>query len=93
LEFDYETIASETGISTIGTEKIALYPNPVSDVLNVQTPSQATIAIYNFAGSLVKQVNAASGRVSIPISEWAKGTYIVKVTAGKNTQIQKIVVK
>ncbi|MDR3340343.1 MAG: HmuY family protein, partial [Candidatus Symbiothrix sp.] len=39
LEFDYETIASETGISTIGTEKIALYPNPVSDVLNVQTPS------------------------------------------------------
>ncbi|MDR3267983.1 MAG: T9SS type A sorting domain-containing protein [Tannerella sp.] len=93
LEFDYEFISLATGIPAIETAEIAVYPNPVSDVLHVQTPTQATIAIYTLSGSPVKQVNAPSGRVSIPVSGWAKGTYIVKVTAGKHTKVQKTVVK
>jgi hypothetical protein len=95
LKFDYEFIPLEgtTGISTFPSENVAIYPNPVSDVLNVNLSQKANIAVYNLIGSLVDERNAESGLISIPVSQWAKGTYIVRINSGNDSQTQKVIVK
>jgi len=100
IEFDYlyqpdgsRDLTETTAIPTINQAKSAVYPNPVSDVLFVDLQEKASVFVYNITGSVVKQVGAQSGLVSIPLSDLAKGTYIVKINSAKAIQAQKIVVK
>jgi hypothetical protein len=96
LEFDYQIIPlsnDETGISGAKTTQSAVYLNVASNMLEVNLSEKAEITVYTITGSLIKQINAQSGQVSISVSDWAKGTYIVKITDGKGTQIQKTGVK
>jgi hypothetical protein len=93
LEFDYAWIDAATGIPSIEAARIDVYPNPVSDVLNVTVPEKATISLYTLGGSLVKEVKAQPGRISIPVSAWAKGFYIVKITTAGQSLTRKIAVK
>jgi hypothetical protein len=95
LKFDYEFIPLETtGIASVSTSsKHTLYPNPVSDQLHLNLSENADIAIYSVTGMLVKQLNAQSGLVSIPVSDLAKGIYMVKIASGNENQMQKIIVQ
>ncbi|GHT33071.1 hypothetical protein AGMMS49574_17950 [Bacteroidia bacterium] len=95
LKFDYEFIPLQngTGISRVKTEPVAVYPNPVTDVLNINLSGKADIAIYTLHGSMVKQLKAQTGKVSIPVSDLAKGIYLVKTSSGSASSTQKILVK
>ena len=93
LEHDFIPLAGTTGISVADVSKASVYFNSASEALQVNLSENADIAVYNLTGSLVKQVNASSGLVTIPVSGWVKGIYIVKIRSGKENQLQKIVVK
>jgi hypothetical protein len=80
---------------------ITLFPNPVSDVLNISyTVSDATIQadIYNLNGQLVKPLfeEQASGHATHSISmnnELATGIYLVKFNVGEQVYFKKILVQ
>ncbi|GHT21020.1 hypothetical protein AGMMS4957_09190 [Bacteroidia bacterium] len=100
IEFDYvyqpdgsRNFTNTTGISTVPSPTIAIFPNPVSEVLNVEVAEKSDIAIYNLTGTIVQQKKAQTGTVSIPVSNLEKGVYIVKVSSDKSNQTQKIIVK
>jgi len=73
-----------TGISQTQNKNIAVYPNNITDVINIQTAEKEfTVSIYNQLGSLIIENQNIR---SIPVSQLASGLYIVKVqTAGGET--------
>ncbi|AWA30559.1 T9SS C-terminal target domain-containing protein [Flavobacterium magnum] len=61
---------------------LALYPNPVKDVLNISSKTDAVInvvQIYNALGQDVMKVLPANGDCSIDVSRLPVGSYVVKV--------------
>ena len=83
-------------VGTVSVEEnhaeVAVYPNPVKDVLNIRVNSDGQYVLYNNIGQQV-----ASGKVSaqepVKVNNLATGLYILCVTTGTETLTQKIVVE
>ena len=81
--FGFEDKASFK-IMTLGTAEVAqnqfsIYPNPVSDVLNITKVSdKATFEIYGVTGQMIKKGDVKDGKVVV--SELLKGNYIIKIS-------------
>jgi ASPIC/UnbV protein/type IX secretion system substrate protein/VCBS repeat protein/Ig-like domain-containing protein len=90
-----------TGISTInGNNALSIFPNPVNDVLNIKLPTafagSLIVKIADLTGRIVSDklfTNPGSGNVKVSLKDLAKGAYIVKVIAGENEVVQRIVVE
>ena len=84
LSFD---LNSQSGMS--------LYPNPVSDVLQISSPAMngnISIQVLNISGQIIHNYNtAASGRASISVSDLGKAVYFIRVVTAAGTIIGKIV--
>ncbi|GHT02486.1 hypothetical protein FACS189440_15820 [Bacteroidia bacterium] len=100
IEFDYvyqpdgsRDFTTATGISHATPATIAVYPNPVSDILHVAVSEKSDIVIYNLTGTIVKQRKAQTGTVSIPVSDLGKGSYVVRVNSNATSQVQKVIVR
>ncbi|WP_265428562.1 T9SS type A sorting domain-containing protein [Chryseobacterium sp. YIM B08800] len=86
-------------ITTLSTseaqlEKIGIYPNPVSDFLNVTKVSdkKATYKIYSAAGQLVGNGNINNGKINV--SSLVKGTYVISIEdKGKESFNSKFIKK
>ena len=72
-------------VETFAAAKIAMYPNPVENILNIDAPNDITnIAIFNVLGQEVFTSTPNKASVSVQTDFLAKGTYIVQTTiAGK----------
>lgn len=71
---------------------ISIFPNPASDILNIdnKTNEQITaISIYSVKGDLVKEMKSISN--SISVSELQNGVYFVKIEMNKNVLNYKFV--
>lgn len=71
--------------------KISVYPNPTTNILNIETVAENdfTIEIYDLIGKKVAQY---SNQKQIDISELVIGTYLVKITdvATQKTSVTKV---
>ncbi|MFC3159523.1 GEVED domain-containing protein [Chryseobacterium arachidis] len=80
---DYNVVVSEIQLATndvTGPKNngIQIYPNPVSDILNVTKVSEkAAYKIYSAAGQLVRQGNINDGKINV--SELIKGGYVITI--------------
>jgi len=84
-------VENNTGISDQTIAGLKIYPNPVEDLLNIQSPDDMKeISVYNIAGQEVYHTAPGDVLVSIPAGEWASGTYIVKIITGDNTGVYHI---
>lgn len=86
---DYTVIVgAKSAVANIASQQInqlIVYPNPVSDILNVEIPEMsqnANIYIYSANGSLIEQNNVSSSQLRIDISSFAAGLYNIKVISG-----------
>lgn len=72
---------------------IQIYPNPVSDILNITKVSdKATYKIYGATGQLVKQGNINNGQINV--SELIKGGYVITIEEkGKESFNSKFIKK
>ena len=76
---------------------ISLYPNPVTDVLNIQvkngipTSDIQSIAIYDVKGELVSKIN--NYKPTIDVKSLSKGTYFVKIQFPNYLVTKKVIVK
>ena len=71
--------------------EVALYPNPVRDVLNIETNLDIqSVEIYNIQGQKV----LSSNQKQINVSDLAAGMYMVRIQdAENNIATKKIVIK
>lgn len=62
-------------------QKISAWPNPVTDVLNLELKNeqQAQIALYNLQGQKVKQQVLSESRSSLDLSDLPAGAYLIRM--------------
>ena len=68
-------------------DKVALYPNPVSNRLQIHAEGIQSVEVFNLVGQLV----LASTSDSIDLSEWGDGVYFVRVVCEGGTVTKRIV--
>ena len=79
--------------------ELHLYPNPISDVLNLEIISteekEANIQIYNYLGALILQqnfvINAENNIRAIQTNELISGSYFIKISTNDVSMIQKFI--
>ena len=80
---------------------LTTYPNPASDRVNVRfhagVQGMATATLYNIAGQQVmvnrKQVVAGTNQLYLDTEEFASGIYHLRVEAGGETSMAKVVIQ
>jgi hypothetical protein len=73
---------------------VRIYPNPVVDQLTVTGSAIRQVSVIDFGGRLIYQLQAnGQPRLTIPVSRWGKGAYVVRVTDATGTVSRKIIRK
>ena len=95
------TVTSDMITVNVGVDEIALedqlniFPNPITDVLNVQwnnTTETATLSIRDLSGRLVLSERVANGNAVLELSNLSSGNYILELQLTDRT-IRKQVMK
>jgi endoglucanase Acf2 len=92
--FYFDDVQQEAtlAVEDFSTATLVTYPNPVTDVLyiNSNTIHLTKVEIFSLLGKKVKEVTTDFN--AIPVNELSNGIYFIKVYS-KNTQITKKIVK
>ena len=68
-----------------------IYPNPVSDILNIKTQDEVlNVMIYDISG---RQINTRINNNQIDVSDLTKGFYIINVVTDRASYQQKFIKK
>jgi len=59
-------------------------------MLNIGNAANSTIKVYNIIGEEVASIEQATNNTRIDLSQFAQGTYIVKVISNNNVVSKKI---
>lgn len=80
------------GTSGFEASRVKLYPNPASNVLNIESAlSIEKVAVYNLLGQEVIAQNPNSSNFALDITNLQLGVYIVKTTIGGNVSSTKFI--
>ena len=84
---------SNTGVKQNQLPVVGIFPNPVSDYLNVfvKDPQNSQVAIYNIQGRLMKSEIITNQNTKVRLSDLTQGVYLVRVQNNGNQLVQKIV--
>ncbi len=74
------------------TLTVNVYPVPVKDVLNIRVNAECQYVLYNNLGQEVLN-GTSNGMEPVKVSGLPKGLYILRVTTGMESNIQKIIVE
>jgi hypothetical protein len=87
-----DTMSVGTQLSIADEGKIALdiYPNPTSDVLQINADGFYNYALYALDGKLILQGNATNN-TTLSLESIANGTYLLKLKQGETNQLFKVV--
>lgn len=104
IYFDYNfPIVTNTATTTIAAlsnqdfefkNYFTLYPNPVSDRLNIDTKDTievSSINIYNTLGQLVLVIPNAQNVKTVDVSSLTSGNYFIKINSDKGTSNTKFI--
>ncbi|MDL2142881.1 DUF5074 domain-containing protein [Flavobacterium tructae] len=71
--------------------ELAVYPNPVSDVLNIRTEDEVLkVTVYDISG---KSINTQFNNNQINVSDFTNGMYIINIVTDKANYVQKFIKK
>ena len=73
----------ETNVGTIENDKISIYPNPASSLINIEGENLSYISIYDITGRCVIQEEIVSDKYVISTQGLTAGTYIAKIVDDK----------
>lgn len=88
-------LPSFVGVDKMQTPEISIYPNPVSEMLNVRIADfikANRISIYNLIGELLVEQSINSTHVMINVSTLPTGTYLLKIDAEDKIYSRKVVI-
>lgn len=74
-------------------EEVSIYPNPVSDVLNVKCPKDSKVSLFNVLGVNVATKINASNKLEIPVKGLSKGIYLLKIESDNKSKTSKVIIK
>lgn len=83
-------------VSEFDTDAFSIYPNPVSDVLTIQTKNTLdTISIYDINGRQINSTKLNSNQLTnqINVSTLSQGLYFIEIKSNNSKQVQKFIKK
>ena len=101
-EYAYHSVRGVTalsvslGISENNLLSFEMYPNPVSDVLNIQLPTsteKAEVSVFDYTGRLVSSKTISSNDTAIDVQKISKGIYMIRVAANNKIGVQRFIKK
>ncbi len=72
-------------------ENVAIYPNPTTGNLFIESEKQISIAIYNQLGQLLLNKQITESKTQIDLSSFSKGLYFIKINDGEKVKVKEIV--
>ena len=99
--FEKENLSSVSSSNIYGSSnnnELALYPNPAHDLVNVIFNSNDVnnrLNIYDISGRAINSIDmkeAGFNNVSIDLSNYPKGLYLVELVSGNKRMKQKLIV-
>ena len=79
-EMVYSLVCEQLGVSDLNSFEFAYYPNPVRDVLNINSQKAVqSVEVYNLTGQRVISESKVN-QDQIDVSKLATGTYVFRVT-------------
>lgn len=74
---------------------VKLYPNPVTDKLNIESSQSQTISLTltDLQGRTIRNNTFEQGTGSIDVSDVAKGMYLIQLRSGDEVQVRKVLVR
>lgn len=84
-----------TSIVTNESENLVLYPNPVSDILEIELPSlKESVSIYSTDGKrVVYTLTKGEMQLKIPVSDLIPGVYFLRVENDRGEVVQQRFIK
>ena len=101
-EYAYHSIRGVTALSvSLGIYEnnllsFEMYPNPVSDLLNIQLPTsteKAEVSVFDYTGRLVSSKTISSNDTAIDVQKISKGIYMIRVAANNKIGVQRFIKK
>ena len=92
----FTTLSLTLGISENKLLSFEMYPNPVSDVLNIQLPTvtdKAEVGVYDYTGRLVSTKTISSNDSTLDVQNISKGIYIIRVATNSKIGVQRFIKK
>ena len=83
-----------TDIIQVTGRKYFIYPNPASDVINIESPIHkiTEFRLINLQGAVLKNGNADNSKTSINVSDLSSGEYLLQLFNGSVLQhIERII--
>jgi hypothetical protein len=76
-------------------KQLNVYPNPASELLNIDLGDieEGAIQLYNTSGQLKYEESISRSLMTIDISNYPVGTYFLKVSNGKGSYAKKVLIK
>ncbi|CAM1344712.1 T9SS type A sorting domain-containing protein [Tenacibaculum amylolyticum] len=95
-----ENRAIASDVTNINEERIAVYPNPINDIMHVQlftNGEQTSVSLYNTMGILIKtdrfETHKGINLVKLNVEELSSGMYILKIQKRETRITKKVLVK
>ena len=97
VTFKYLRPGDEISVAEFETMKVSVSPNPASEVLNIGITFDPVLireaALYDLMGRKVTDIDLSS-HTTIPVNNYAKGTYLLSITLCDGKKVtEKVVVK
>jgi len=85
------------GLDDVNQKMFTVWPNPANSVLNISfgngIEEGASATFYDIQGRLVRTAKLTNVDNAIDVQDLAKGLYVVSVTNGNKTEIEKVIIK
>lgn len=89
---DVEYDPSLSVAEPVETLTIELYPNPVSDMLQVRGISSAEVSVFDLSGRCVFPSRTFEGDFSISVADFVPGVYVLRVAQDGKVGIRRFLV-
>ena len=87
------TASSLMAVSDVNKKSVSTYPNPSTEVLNLNVNSKVSSAdIYDLSGKLVRNVTVSSDN-KVNVKDLRNGTYVLKVNTEAGSTSHKFIKK
>jgi alpha-tubulin suppressor-like RCC1 family protein len=80
------------GNEIFSNDAFSIYPNPASEIINIQNPQQLTVtkmSVYDISGKKIVEIN--DNATQINISPFEKGMYLIQIFAADGIHQQKFI--
>lgn len=89
-------VTDELNVNDNEFNKVAIYPNPATDVINIDMgslgqPTKGSVVMYDLQGRIVRQFDSVVSAVNV--SSLNAGMYILNINYDGYTEVKKVIVK